>query len=148
MNRQATLQAYAGVFSAFSPEALERLDDLCRDDIAFRDPFHETRGLGAMRAIFAAMFALFDAPRFTVHDTALGERYGFVFWSFDDGARSAMPLLFEGTSTLEFDEEGRIASHADHWDAAAAIHGRLPLLGPAIRLINARIAAKVQARKD
>ena len=148
MNRRETLQAYAGVFSEFSPEALERLDDLCRGDIAFRDPFHETRGLGAMRAIFSAMFALFDAPGFTVHDTALGERHGFVFWTFEDGARSGTPLRFHGTSTLEFDEEGRIASHADHWDAAAAIHARLPLLGPAIRLVNARIAAKVQARKD
>lgn len=147
MNRHETLQAYAAVFSEFSPQALDRLDGLCRDDIAFRDPFHETRGLGAMRAIFTAMFALFDAPGFTVHDTALGERYGFVFWTFDDGARSGTALRFDGTSTLEFDGEGRIASHADHWDAAASIHGRLPLLGPAIRLVNARIAAKAQARQ-
>ena len=146
MNRHETLQAYAAVFSEFSPRALERLDGLCRDDIAFRDPFHETRGLGAMRTIFASMFSLFDAPAYTVHDIALGERHGFVFWTFDDGARHGRPMRFDGTSTLGFDGEGRVASHADHWDAAGAIHARLPLLGPAIRMVNARIAAKVQAQ--
>ena len=50
-------------------------------------------------------------------------------------------LAFEGASTVTFDGEGRIASHIDHWDAAGALHARLPVLGPLVRLVNRRIAA-------
>ncbi|HPF26603.1 MAG TPA: TonB-dependent receptor plug domain-containing protein [Steroidobacteraceae bacterium] len=91
-----------------------------------------------------AMFDLFDAPRFEVRDVALGAENGFILWTFDDGARQGQPMRFDGTSTLFLDTGGRVAAHVDHWDAAGAVHARVPLLGGAIRLVNRRIAAKVR----
>ncbi len=148
MSRQDSLRDYAAIFSDFSPGALARLDALCRPDVTFRDPFHEVTGLEPMRAIFAAMFDLFEAPAFTVRDFALGADHGFILWTFDDGAQQGEPMRFDGTSTLTFDGEGRVAAHVDHWDAAGAIHERVPLLGSAIRLVNRRIAAKVRQAGD
>jgi steroid Delta-isomerase len=144
MSRLDTLRDYAAVFSDFSPDALARLDTLCRPDVTFRDPFHGVTGLAQMRAIFEAMFELFQAPRFTVRDFALGTDHGFILWTFDGGPEDGATIRFDGTSTLTFDRDGWIVAHVDHWDAAAAIHERVPLLGTAIRLVNRRIAAKVQ----
>lgn len=144
MSRLDTLRDYAAIFSDFSPQALRRLDGLCRPQVRFRDPFHDVTGLEEMRAIFASMFGLFEAPTFTVHDHALGADHGFILWTFDDGARGSDAVRFDGTSTLAFDGECRIIAHTDHWDAAGAIHERVPVLGGAIRLVNRRIAAKVQ----
>lgn len=141
MNRQDTLNDYAAMFAGFSPEELAKLDRLCAPDIVFRDPFHEVTGLEAMRRVFLSMFRLFDAPSFVVHDRGLGSDHGFILWSFDGGVRAGGKLQFDGTTTLLFDGLGRVARHVDHWDAASAVHARLPLLGSIVRLINARITA-------
>lgn len=141
MSASQTLTAYAALFAELSPGNLDRLDALCRPDIRFRDPFHDVEGLPAMRAILAAMFETLDDPRFVVIDHGMGASEGFIHWRFDAGMARGRRLAFEGTSTVAFDGEGRIASHTDHWDAAEAIHGKLPLLGPLVRLVNARISA-------
>jgi steroid delta-isomerase len=145
MNRQDTLVAYAAMFSGFSPEALADLDRLCAPEIVFRDPFHALTGLEAMRRVFQGMFVLFEAPSFAVHDLGLGSDHGFILWSFEGSVRTGRTLRFDGTTTLAFDGLGRVSRHIDHWDAASAVHARMPLLGSAIRLVNARIAAATRS---
>lgn len=138
---ETTFAAYARQFEAFSPETAGDIGDPVRDDVRFRDPFHDVTGREAMIAVLRSMFRVFEVPRFTVTDRALGERHGFLLWQFDGITRRGDRLAFDGTTTLLWDADGRVAEHLDHWDAAGAIHVRLPLIGCGVRYANRRIAA-------
>jgi hypothetical protein len=44
-------------------------------------------------------------------------------------------------SELRFAADGRVREHIDHWDAAAQVYERLPLIGGLMRLIRRRFAS-------
>ena len=140
--RRTTLKAYGALFETLSLEELDRLDALTSENFVFRDPFHEVCGREAMKRVLASMFTLFEAPRFAVGDLALGKDHGFLAWHFTSCDNKEGATAFDGTSTVTFDRDARIAVHQDYWDAASVVHARLPLIGPAVRFINRSIARK------
>ncbi len=138
-----TLRAYGELFETLRPETLNQLDALVDERVAFRDPFHAVTGRDAMKRVLAGMFTAFRNPKFAVNDLAMGETRGFVAWRFESGAPDDDDAVaFDGTSTVSFGRDAMIVEHRDHWDAASAIHARLPLIGPAVRFVNRSIARK------
>lgn len=140
MNRETTLEAYAGLFEDLSPDTLGRLDALVTDDVVFRDPFHDLRGRDALKSVLAAMLRAVPDVRFRVADRAMGASSAFLSWSMTATFRGR-PVAFDGATVLGFSGAGPVNAHVDHWDAASAVHARIPLLGCAIRAVNRRIAA-------
>ena len=53
----AFLRDFAERFAALSKDNLELLGELYSDDVLFRDPLHEVRGLSEMRRYFSELYA-------------------------------------------------------------------------------------------
>lgn len=119
---------------------LEAYRRIYTDDAHFKDPFHETHGVEKIYTIFQKMFRSLDNPRFTIVETAQNASHLFVVWEFHFGFRS-QAKSFEGMSRLTLDNEGKIRSHVDFWDASEPIYGEIPLLGWLIRYVRNQIAA-------
>ena len=49
-------------------------------------------------------------------------------------------LTLEGATELRFDDEGRIAAHIDHWDAAGQLYAKVPILGLLMARLRRRLS--------
>ncbi|MEJ2026505.1 MAG: hypothetical protein P8X52_03290, partial [Limibacillus sp.] len=83
-----------------------------------------------------------DVPQiaFTVKASAPGAPVSFLGWRFEGRTKSGNPLVFDGVSEIEFDEQGRVTRHRDHWDAAGTVYEGVPLLGGLLRAIKKRLS--------
>jgi len=132
-----TLTRYAAFMQALRPADLDRLDEMFTPDVRFSDPFSDVSGHAGLRAVFGAMFADMEAPRFEVLDIAPTPRGGYLKWRFTGQLRGGA-LDFVGTSEVEV-RDGLIARHTDYWDAARGVYETLPVLGGLLRLLRRRI---------
>ena len=133
-------------------EAFERLEaaDVARvgrlyaADARFKDPFNEVAGRAAIERIFAHMFVALQRPRFVVHEVLVQGDQALLTWDFRFGVGrwARGELCIRGATHLRLDAEGRIAEHRDYWDAAEELYAKLPLLGPLMRWLQRRGAAR------
>ncbi len=126
------------LFESLSPQDLARLGEFYSADACFKDPFNEVRGVVAIQAIFAHMFASLDEPRFVVRDVIQQGENCFLSWDFNFRMKrfSRAPQTIRGGSHLRLAADGRISVHRDYWDAAEELYEKLPLLGPLMRWLK------------
>jgi len=135
--------AYIAYYEALSPATLAALETVVTPDVRFKDPFNEVTGVAAYRRLLAKMFAAVPDIRFTVSHQAVDGEACFLRWHCE----GTLPALggrhwsVEGMSELRFAADGRVREHIDHWDAAAQVYERLPLIGGLMRLIRRRFAS-------
>lgn len=135
----AAHERYRAFLEDLTPKSLPTLKDYVRDDVHFRDPFNDVRGADAMARVFRDMFDQLGEVRFAVHDVATAGSLAVMVWRFESRLRGR-PWAFDGCSVIRFDDDGRVVSHVDHWDAAGAFYARLPVIGWLIRLVRRRLA--------
>ena len=140
---QAHLARYCALFASLSPQDLPRLGEYFAADARFKDPFNDVRGVPAVQAVFAHMFAATDAPRFEILEQAASGSTGFVRWRFRFAPRGRLTaaLEIEGVSRVLFADDGRVVEHVDYWDPVEGLYDRVPLLGGALRAIRKRLGA-------
>ncbi|MFN4103956.1 MAG: nuclear transport factor 2 family protein [Tepidimonas sp.] len=129
-------------FQTLTPASLSGLDRVYTEDAWFKDPFHEVRGVPAIRSVFEHMYRRLDAPRFVVRDRLGDARQGFLAWDFlfrfhgESGERR-----IRGSTHLRFAPDGRVSEHRDYWDAAQELYEQLPVLGALMRWLRRRAGA-------
>ena len=116
---------------------LEQLSAVAVDDVYFSDPFNELHGLGSLQRLFEHTTRHVSSVRFAVHDTAWSGMTAYVRWTMTGRIRVIGEWCVQGVSEIRFAEDGRVASHVDHWDAASQFFGRLPLIGWLLRRVAA-----------
>lgn len=135
------LPTFARRFSALDSGNLERLGELYSDEVLFRDPLHEVRGLPALRRYFAELYANVSELHFDFHgydQSAAGE--GYLRWRMRYRhprlARGA-PIEVEGCSHLQWHD--KVHYHRDYFDAGALLYEHLPVMGGAINWLKRRV---------
>ncbi len=137
-------QAIVDLFENLKPEDLARLGQYYAPDAYFKDPFNEVRGVPAIQKIFAHMFEQLHEPRFVIADRVVQGRQAFITWRFDfrrKGPATSEVRTIRGATHLLLDEQGRITSHRDYWDAAEELYEKLPVLGALMRWLRRRLSA-------
>ncbi len=130
-------------YESLTAADLARLGDLYAPNAYFRDPFNEVRGVEAIERIFADMFEHLADCRFRIVDTVVDERGALLTWDFTFRIRRFRPQVerrIHGASHVRFDAAGRVSYHRDYWDAAEELYAKLPLIGPVIRWLRARLS--------
>jgi len=143
--RAAALARWAAVFETLTPETIQEMRALCAPDVRFRDPFNDVRGIDLMVRVFEDMFETCEAPQFVVVDQALGDRAGYIKWTFTFKPKRlpGAEWRIEGMSEIHFDAQDRIAAHLDHWDASSQFYARLPVLRSLIGLVRRKLSVSV-----
>lgn len=136
------LQTFAQRFASLNKDNLERLCELYSDDVLFRDPLHEVRGLSTLQRYFAELYANVDELHFDFHGfDQTGEGQGYLRWTMRYRhprlARGA-PIEVQGCSHLQWRD--KVHLHHDYFDAGALLYEQLPVLGQAIRWLKRRLA--------
>lgn len=137
------LDKYARFIGSLSRESLETLPDFVMPDVHFRDPFNEVVGADKMAEIFVHMFDTVGDVRFEILHSALASApdgdTGMLYWRLHSTLRKK-PWSFEGMSRVQFNANGQVVSHFDHWDAAREFYEHFPVIGWALSSIRNKIA--------
>lgn len=134
---------YIRFYESLSLTSLDTLGAVCHEDVRFKDPFNETHGVDAYRALLEGMFESAPDITFKVLHCAYDGDVCFLRWDSQANIKALGkdPWMVKGMSELTFAEDGRVLSHIDHWDAASQFYERLPIIGRVLKLIRRRVAA-------
>lgn len=135
MNHDADLEKLINFFESIAPANIGQLAQVYTEDVFFKDPFNEVRGLAEVSRIFLHMFEQVDQPRFVVTGHVLQGDQAFLTWDFRFRMKrfSSDEQCIRGATHLRFADNGRANFHRDYWDAAEELYEKLPLLGTMMR---------------
>lgn len=138
MSPDARLARLIDFFEGITPGNVGQLAEIYADDVWFKDPFNEVRGIDEVTRIFVHMFTQVDAPRFVVTGSVMQGEQAFLTWDFLFRMKrfSRDEQCIRGASHLRFAADGRVAFHRDYWDAAEELYEKLPVLGALMRVLK------------
>jgi ketosteroid isomerase-like protein len=118
-----------------------RLGDIYADDIVFRDPVHELRGLVALEDYFTSMCADLIDCRFEYLDQVVSGSAAYLKWEmhFKHPRLGQSVIDVRGVSHIRWTD--KIDYHEDFYDMGAMLYERLPILGNVTRWLKLRLAS-------
>jgi hypothetical protein len=138
----AYLQKFAEDFATLTGDNLDALEKLYSEDIIFRDPLHQIRGLTDLRAYFFELYANADDIRYafaSADEVRPGE--GYLRWTLQfrhPRLARGQHITLQGCSHLLWRD--RVHFHQDYFDAGALLYEHIPVMGGAIRWLKGRLA--------
>jgi len=132
---QDHLVIYKNIFENLSIDELDLLKNVTSEEIIFIDPFNHVKGQQKFIMIFFEMFNRVQNPKFVVSDYSvsicnLDRRIGYMNWNFSGEFKSNnKQFIIRGMSEIQFDVNGRIIKHEDHWDSLSQLIFKLPKVG-------------------
>ncbi|MFD1216473.1 nuclear transport factor 2 family protein [Microbulbifer celer] len=137
---EALLQRLQQLYSDFMTIEPQSMAAIYAEDVLFRDPVHEMRGLPALQAYFEGISTNLISCEFNFEEII--EKGGRValWWEMHyrhprlNGGRS---LSLRGNSRLHLDLlSDRVIFHEDYYDLGAMVYERIPLLGSTVRFVK------------
>ena len=127
-------------YATLTPKSVRDAKHFYQTDARFKDPFNDVRGIAAIEAIFAHMFASTQNPRFIFGEKIGQDHQAFVTWIFEFSLKGKAYSV-AGASHLRFGDDGLVIEHRDYWDAAEELFQKLPIVGGPIRWLRRQFAA-------
>jgi len=129
-------------FETLTPESVDRIATVYSEDVWFKDPFNEVRGLPALARVFGHMFLQVKEPRFVITRAVAAGEDAFLTWDFlfRMNRSPARERVIRGATHIQFADDGRVAYHRDYWDAAEELYEKLPILGMLMRTLKRHAA--------
>jgi esterase/lipase superfamily enzyme len=140
-NSKPLLLLFKDYFKVLHDSDLSRLRDLYDEEIVFKDPVHEIRGLVELEDYFTSMCSDLSDCRFEYLDELIGEDAAYVKWvmHFKHPKLGNRLISVRGVSHLKIGD--KIEFHEDFYDMGAMLYEQLPLLGNVTRWLRLRLAS-------
>jgi ketosteroid isomerase-like protein len=107
------------------PEAIDALRALYADDMVFRDPIQEVRGIDAFLAMNRRLLHRMRTLEWTVETARGDDDEVFLEWTMTGKAKLGPMLRVHGVTRARA-RDGRIYDHRDYWDLGELIASSLP----------------------
>jgi steroid Delta-isomerase len=104
---------------------LEDLRAHYADDVFFRDPMQQARGLEAFLALNRRMGKGAKSIRFSTRDSTGDDELFYLYWEMTFTPRLGPTLTLEGVSRLRA-RDRRIYEHLDFWDIGGLLASGIP----------------------
>jgi SnoaL-like domain len=144
---QATfnVEEFKQLYQTFDSEFTAQLGKLYSAAIVFKDPIHQLNGLSALTNYFAGFCNPATHCQFEFTNQILSDDQAFFQWQMNYShpqLKNGQALTLNGSTLIKFNSH--IIYHEDFYDMGAMIYQHLPIMGWAVKKINARIAGKTQ----
>ena len=137
----ALADKFVDVYQNLDKQDLSELKNIYHDDIVFEDPAHRMEGWEELSDYFSRLFDAVDYCSFNVIEQVCHEDIAYVQWVMTfqhPKLQSGKSRLVHGCSRLVF-AEGKVIHHRDYFDMGQMLYEGIPLLGPIVRKIKARL---------
>jgi esterase/lipase superfamily enzyme len=140
-NSKPLLLLFKDYFKVLHDSDLSRLRDLYDEEIVFKDPVHEIRGLVELEDYFTSMCSDLSDCRFEYLDELISEDAAYVKWvmHFKHPKLGNRLISVRGVSHLKIGD--KIEFQEDFYDMGAMLYEQLPLLGNVTRWLRLRLAS-------
>ena len=105
----------------------EEWESLYSDQVKFIDPIQEKKGIDAYIKSQDKLIKRCDDVFLESHSIAINKNIAFVEWTMGLKIKG-LEFLYDGTTRLIFDEEGKIKEHRDYFDFCSGTFGRVPII--------------------
>ena len=142
MNRtNALLERFKDNFKDLQQADWSKLGEIYANDIVFRDPVHELRGLVVLEDYFTTLCADLNGCRFEYLDQVASDNAAYLKWvmHFKHPRLGNQAIDVRGVSHIRWSE--KIEFHEDFYDLGAMLYERLPVLGNVTRWLKLRLAS-------
>jgi hypothetical protein len=135
------IERFKAYFKILHESDLSRLRELYADQILFKDPVHEIRGLVDLEDYFTSMCSDLSDCRFEYLDELVTEDVAYVKWimHFKHPRLGNRLISVRGVSHLKLGD--KVEYHEDFYDMGAMLYEQLPLLGNVTRWLRTRLAS-------
>ena len=133
------MEKFLRMYQNLRADNLQTLRSVYRDDVRFIDPAHEINGIDNLTAYFSALYKNIDAIHFAFCDPMVVDNRGYAGWEMTFSHRrlgGGKPIIVEGVTYLEFDDQGSVYHHRDYFDLGVMVYEHVPLLGRLVTSIK------------
>jgi ketosteroid isomerase-like protein len=120
----------------------ERLAEIYSDQVVFKDPVHEVRGLNALQHYFADISNNLNSCHFLFIDEIVTTDCAHITWEMQFShpkLRAGKAMTLRGMSFIRYTD--KITYHEDAYDMGAMLYEHLPVLGKLTKWIKNKLAA-------
>ena len=115
----------------------EEWESLYNEQIRFIDPTQEKNGIEEYIKAQEGLFKRCDDIYLKSHSIAINNNIAFVEWTMGLKIKG-LEFIYDGTTRLIFDEEGKVNEHRDYFDFCSGTFGNVPLIGGFFRWLYSR----------
>ncbi len=135
------IERFKNYFRVLHESDLSELCDLYSDQVIFKDPIHDIRGLVELEDYFTSMCADLTDCRFEYLDEVVTENTAYVKWvmHFKHPRLGNKLISVRGVTHLKISD--KIDYHEDFYDMGAMLYEQLPLIGSVTRWLRLRLAS-------
>ena len=135
------IERFKAYFKILHESDLSQLRDLYSEQILFKDPVHEIRGLVELEDYFTSLCADLSDCRFEYLDEMITDQAAYVKWvmHFKHPKLGNRLISVRGVSHLKISD--KIDYHEDFYDMGAMLYEQLPLIGNVTRWLRLRLAS-------
>lgn len=139
----AAVDRFIILFSDLSAVNVDaRLAEVYAEALFFNDTVKTIDNLAELRTYMLHTAQSVEACRVEMLDQVRSGEDFYFRWEMEIVFKALQPGLADrtpGMTHVRFNEEGRIVLHQDFWDPARGIYEHIPVLGPMLRKIKARL---------
>jgi limonene-1,2-epoxide hydrolase len=142
LDMDAAIERFLGLFAEFVRASVERAArDAYAADAYFNDGFVELEGREAIAGYLARTADATADIEVDVEDRVVADGEVYLRWvmRFTTAGSRGRTIVAPGMTHLRFDVDGRIVYHRDYWDGSGALAEFVPLVGPILRQVRARM---------
>ena len=110
----------------------EEWESLYNQQVKFIDPTQEKNGIDAYIKAQEGLIKRCDDIYLKSHSIAINKNIAFVEWTMGLKIKG-LEFLYDGTTRLIFDEEGKVKEHRDYFDFYSGTFGSIPFIGAFFR---------------
>ncbi len=115
----------------------EEWESLYNKQVKFIDPTQEKNGIDAYIKAQDGLIKRCDDIYLESHSIAINKNIAFVEWTMGLKIKG-LEFLYDGTTRLIFDEEGKVKEHRDYFDFCSGTFGNIPVIGGFFRWLYSR----------
>ncbi len=133
-----TIKQFRDYFKELDLKDLESLHQIYADEIVFKDPIHEIRGIEDLKQYFAKLNKNLESGSFIFTDEAINHDKVYLSWKMKLSLKTPQKKIeVSGVSVLTIKD--RITRHEDYFDAGQLFYEHIPLLGSIIKFLKKKI---------
>jgi len=133
---------FKSIYQTFDSKMLSHLPSLYSQDIVFKDPIHQLHGLDALGRYFANFLSPELKCSFVFNNQLITNEQAFLQWQMHyrhPHLKNGNSLTLNGGTLIKFNSH--IYYHEDFYDMGAMLYQHIPVLGWAVKKINARLVS-------
>ena len=115
----------------------EEWESLYNKQVKFIDPTQEKNGIDAYIKAQDGLIKRCDDIYLESHSIAINKNVAFIEWTMGLKIKKLV-FLYDGTTRLIFDQEGKVKEHRDYFDFCTGTFGKVPVIGSFVRWLYSR----------